>query len=61
VEFRLKAFYAFRFYRVAHNRLPEYLEIILDMSFVAGATAEEVFQRKALLATNFTERQEFLN
>ena len=58
-EFQLKGFYVFRFYKLAFNRLPEYLEIIPDMSFVAGATADEVFARKAQLATNFTQRQEF--
>src|SRR5205823_2913083 len=58
-EFQLKGFYVFRFYKLAFNRLPEYLEIIADMSFVAGATPREVFQRKAQLAVNLTQRQEF--
>ena len=60
-EFRLKASYAFRLYKVAFNRLPEYTEIVADMSFVAGATAEEVFARRAQLPVRFTERQEFTN
>ena len=60
-EFQLKGFYVFRFYKVAFNRLPEYLEIVSDMSFVAGQTAEEVYARKAQLATLFTERAEFRN
>jgi photosystem II stability/assembly factor-like uncharacterized protein len=59
-EFQLKGFYVFRFYKVAFNRLPEYTEIIPDMSFVAGSTPAEVFARKAQLAVNFTQRQEFL-
>ncbi len=58
-EFQLKGFYVFRFYKLAFNRLPEYLEIVADMSFVAGATPQEVFQRKAQLATDFTQRPEF--
>ncbi|HEY9402457.1 MAG TPA: FG-GAP-like repeat-containing protein [Pyrinomonadaceae bacterium] len=58
-EFQLKGFYVFRFYKVAFNRLPEYTEIVSDMSFVAGATAEEVYARKAQLATSFTQRAEF--
>ncbi|PYS92782.1 MAG: hypothetical protein DMF64_07960 [Acidobacteria bacterium] len=58
-EFQLKGFYVFRFYKLAFNRLPEYPEIVSDMSFVAGATPEEVFARKAQLAVNFTARQEF--
>jgi hypothetical protein len=59
VEFQLKGFYVFRFYKLAFGRLPEYSEIVSDMSFVAGQTPQEVYQRKAQLATNFTERQEF--
>jgi hypothetical protein len=58
-EFQLKGFYVFRFYRVAFNRLPEYLEVVSDMSLVAGQTAEEVYARKAQLATLFAERAEF--
>ncbi|HLL72348.1 MAG TPA: FG-GAP-like repeat-containing protein, partial [Pyrinomonadaceae bacterium] len=59
VEFQLKGFYVFRFYKVGFNRLPEYLEVVSDMSFVAGQTAQEVFARKAQLATLITERVEF--
>jgi hypothetical protein len=59
LEFQLKGFYVFRFYKVAFNRLPEYREIISDMSFVAGQTAEEVYARKAQLTTLITQRQEF--
>jgi hypothetical protein len=58
-EFQLKGAYVFRFYKLAFNRLPEYGEIVADMSFVAGATAEEVYARKVQLATNFTQRSEF--
>ena len=58
-EFMLKGFYAFRFYRLGLNRLPEYTEISSDMSFVSGATAPEVLQRKAQLADSFVQRQEF--
>ncbi|HEY9403703.1 MAG TPA: DUF4214 domain-containing protein, partial [Pyrinomonadaceae bacterium] len=59
VEFQLKGFYVFRFYKVGLNRLPEYLEVVSDMSYVAGQTAEEVYARKAELAALFTERAEF--
>lgn len=58
-EFRLKGFYAFRFYKLAFNRLPQYAEIVSDMSFVAGATEQEVYTRRAQLATAFTARPEF--
>jgi hypothetical protein len=60
-EFQLKGFYVFRFYRAAFNRLPEYLEVVSDMSFVAGQTEAEVYARKAQLATAFARRSEFLN
>ncbi len=58
-EFRLKGFYAFRFYKLAFNRLPQYAEIVSDMSFVAGATEAEVYARRAQLAVAFTTRPEF--
>jgi hypothetical protein len=58
-EFQLKGAYAFRFYKLAFNRLPEYTEIVSDMSFVAGATEAEVYARRAQLATNFVARPEF--
>ncbi|HEX8458649.1 MAG TPA: Calx-beta domain-containing protein [Pyrinomonadaceae bacterium] len=59
LEFQLKGAYVFRFYKLAFGRLPEYTEIVADMSFVAGQTAEEVYARKAQLAQRFTERAEF--
>jgi hypothetical protein len=59
-EFQLKGFYVFRFYKVAFNRLPEYTEIVSDMSFVAGQTTEEVYARKAQVATSFTTRPDFV-
>jgi hypothetical protein len=59
LEFQMKGAYVFRFYKAAFNRLPEYTEIVSDMSFVAGETAAEVYARKAQLATLFTQRQEF--
>ncbi|MDQ1524437.1 MAG: trimeric autotransporter adhesin [Pyrinomonadaceae bacterium] len=60
-EFQLKGFYVFRFYKVAFGRLPEYTEIVSDMSFVAGQTAEEVYARKAQVAASFAGRPEFQN
>ncbi len=58
-EFRLKGFYVFRFYKLAYDRLPEYTEMVTDMSFVAGATEAEVYARKAQLSRLFIERREF--
>ncbi|HLL75135.1 MAG TPA: Calx-beta domain-containing protein [Pyrinomonadaceae bacterium] len=59
VEFQLKGAYVFRLYKAAFNRMPEYTEVVSDMSFIAGATEAEVFARRAGLAARFTERQEF--
>ncbi|HEV7904603.1 MAG TPA: Calx-beta domain-containing protein, partial [Pyrinomonadaceae bacterium] len=58
-EFRLKGLYVYLFYRIAFNRRPEYAEIIPDMSALSGATAAEVFARRAALPVSFTARQEF--
>jgi hypothetical protein len=58
-EFRLKGFFVYNFYRVAFGRLPEYREIIPDMRRVSGATAEEVYARRAAFPVSFTQRQEF--
>jgi len=58
-EFRLKGFFIYNFYRVAFDRRPEYAEIIPDMSAVSGATAAEVYARRAALTVSFTERAEF--
>jgi CSLREA domain-containing protein len=58
-EFRLKGFFVYNFYRVAFGRMPEYHEIIPDMRRVSGATAQEVYAKRAALPLNFTQRQEF--
>ncbi|HJR08828.1 MAG TPA: FG-GAP-like repeat-containing protein [Pyrinomonadaceae bacterium] len=58
-EFRLKGFYVFNFYKVAFNRRPAYDEIIPDMRSVSGATAAEVYQKRAAYPVNFTARAEF--
>jgi len=61
LEFRLKGFYVFNFYRVAYNRLPEYVEVIPDMRSVTGQTPEEVYAKRAAFPVNFTGRPEFKN
>jgi hypothetical protein len=58
-EFRLKGFFVYNFYRVAFGRLPEYAEIIPDMSALSGRTAAEVYARRAALPVSFIGRQEF--
>ena len=61
LEFQLKGFYVFRFYKAAFGRLPQYTEIVFDMRAVTGTTPLEVFQKKAGFANAFTQRQEFVN
>ncbi|HKP72616.1 MAG TPA: Calx-beta domain-containing protein, partial [Pyrinomonadaceae bacterium] len=59
VEFQLKGFFVYRFYSLSFGRLPTYAEIIPDMRSVTGATAEEVYQKRAKYASDFVERQDF--
>jgi hypothetical protein len=49
-EFQLKGSYVFRFYTVTLGRIPTYREITSDMASVTGATAQEVFEKKARFA-----------
>jgi hypothetical protein len=58
-EFQLKGLYTYLFYRVAFGRRPAYEEITPDMRSLAGATAEDVYAKRAAYATAVTERDEF--
>ncbi|PWT90000.1 MAG: hypothetical protein C5B55_10395 [Blastocatellia bacterium] len=60
-EFQLKGYFVYRFYKLAFNRLPTYLEIVTDMRAVTGQTANEVFQKKAAYTNAFVQRTEFIN
>ena len=60
-EFSLKGLFAYRFYKLAFNRLPLYSEIVVDMRAVTGATPPETFQKKANFTNNFVLRTEFVN
>ena len=60
-EFSLKGLFAYRFYKVAFNRLPLYSEIVVDMRAVTGATPAETFQKKATFTNNFVTLAEFVN
>jgi hypothetical protein len=61
VEFQLKGYFAYRFYKLAFNRLPTYAEIVNDMRAVTGATSAEVYQKKAAFTNAFVLRTEFAN
>ena len=58
-EFELKGRYVFNFYTLSFGRLPLYNEIIPDMASVSGATAQEVFQKKAAFAAAWVARPDF--
>ncbi len=60
-EFQLKGVYVIVFYRVAFNRLPEYVEFAQDLRSVTGTTAQETFAKRATFATSFVQRPEFVN
>jgi uncharacterized delta-60 repeat protein len=60
VEFQLKGYFVFRFYKVAFNRLPEYTDIAADMQSVTGLTPVEVYTRKANFTIAFAQRREFI-
>ena len=58
-EFHTKGLYVYRFYPLAYGRLPRYTEMAAAMREVTGATAEEVYQRKAAFAERFAASDEF--
>ena len=58
-EFKTKGFYVIDMYRVAFGRLPSYTEFSIDLASISGATAAEVFAKRAAYATNFIQRGEF--
>jgi len=58
-EFQLKGYFAFRFYRIAFARLPDFSEISTDMQSVTGQTPAEVYSHKANFASGFVQRPEF--
>jgi TolB protein len=59
LEFRLKGFFVYNFYRAALERRPAYEEIIPDMRSVTGQNGAEVFAKRAQFALDFAQRAEF--
>ncbi|PWT96259.1 MAG: hypothetical protein C5B55_00220 [Blastocatellia bacterium] len=59
-EFNQKGGYVFRFYKASLARMPSYTEMVADMRSVTGQTAADVEQKRALFATNFVLRSDFL-
>ncbi|HZH32581.1 MAG TPA: carboxypeptidase regulatory-like domain-containing protein [Pyrinomonadaceae bacterium] len=58
-EFQLKGFFVYRFYKVALNRLPRYVEITPDMRSVSGASEADVYRKRAEFAAAFAGRAAF--
>ncbi|MDT7541598.1 MAG: hypothetical protein QOE33_1502 [Acidobacteriota bacterium] len=61
LEFQLKGFFVYRFYKLALNRQPLYAEIVVDMASVTGTTTAELQSKKAAFTNEFAQRQEFKN
>ncbi|HEY9282283.1 MAG TPA: NF038122 family metalloprotease [Pyrinomonadaceae bacterium] len=59
VEFNLKGRFAFRFYKVAFGRLPEYSEIAVDMRLLTGTTGPEVIEKRGQFPSGFVIRDNF--
>lgn len=60
-EFKDKGVFVIDFYRASFNRLPLYEEFVTDLASLVGATAPEVFAKRAAFANNFTQRTEFMS
>jgi hypothetical protein len=60
-EFQLKGYFVYRFYRVAFDRRPSYVEFVSDMRRISGQTSDEVFARRRAFADAWVLRPEFLN
>ncbi|MDX6269948.1 MAG: hypothetical protein QOD28_1171 [Acidobacteriota bacterium] len=58
-EFRIKGFFIYRFYAVAFGRLPKYAEIIPDLQFVTGQTADELIAKRDAYTNAFAQRPAF--
>ncbi|HZG54489.1 MAG TPA: Calx-beta domain-containing protein, partial [Pyrinomonadaceae bacterium] len=61
IEFELKGYFVYRFYRAAYNRRPSYTEFVGDMRRVTGQTAEDVYARRRAFGDAWVLRQEFVN
>ena len=59
IEFQLKGYFVYRFYKVSFGTLPLYNEIITDMRSITGETAAEVFAKRTLFADEWVERPSF--
>lgn len=59
LEFNLKGFYVYRFYKASLGRLPTYAEIVADMRSVTGTTEAEVVAKRNAFASAWPSRGDF--
>jgi hypothetical protein len=59
IEFRIKGFYVYRFYKASLGRLPSYPEIVADMRSVTGQTEAEVVAKRNAFAAAWISRGDF--
>jgi hypothetical protein len=60
LEFQLKGYFVYRFYRVALNRRPSYVEFVTDMRRISGQTAEEVYSKRRAFTDAWVLRPDHL-
>jgi hypothetical protein len=60
-EFELKGYFVYRFYRVAFDRRPTYVEFTADMGRIAGQTPEEVYDNRRAFGDAWMLRPESAN
>ena len=59
LEFQIKGYFVYRFYRVAFGRLPTYEEFMRDQRRVTGETTAEVNASKTAYTDEFRNRDDF--
>jgi len=59
LEFQIKGYLVYRFYKASLGRLPTYPEIVAGMRSVTGATEAEVIAKREAFAANWVSRADF--
>jgi uncharacterized protein DUF4214 len=59
-EFRIKGYFAYRFYKTSLARQPLYSEIVVDMRNLTGQTAAEVDTKRTAFVNAWVTRSDFL-
>ncbi|HEV2799546.1 MAG TPA: SBBP repeat-containing protein [Pyrinomonadaceae bacterium] len=56
---QVKGYFAYRFYEVAFDRRPTYVEFARDLQRLTGTTSQDTLARMDAFTTEFTQRPEF--